>query len=138
MNRAPLDAAIISLLETVTSRPVGDSQIPNENPSFPYVVVYCSPSPRSYEGSWEDPNDQGSVSYQVKSVGRTRDQVSKLSDRVAEAFVGHEAGKSGYQHPLVPSGLGVIKRESVSRGAIMRTGDDLFQCDDFYEIEVSI
>lgn len=71
--RAHADA-VLSLLRAVSGLTVYDGQVPSQ-PALPYVVVYFDAGPPNQElASLDDLSSERDWSFQVTSVGGTREQ----------------------------------------------------------------
>ncbi len=138
MKRHNVDSALRDMLASVTTKNIGMSQVPAAlTVGEPYAILYQSPSPGvgEYDGSWADPEDCRRFDFLVKSVGRSHRQAAWMSTAVNEAIM--VRSHNGWVNALSPSGLNVIDRSTVSMGAIVRTGEDLFEVNDIYRLKVT-
>lgn len=102
-------AAVIASLELL-GFPVGDNEAPPPLPSgaqdLPYCVVY-SIEPEPSDGPMNDPNADQILTYQVTTVGETREQAQALSNKVrAQMLNGPELLVAGRKILSVQLGFG--------------------------------
>lgn len=114
----PLDAALKSVLEEHTGRPVGVEEPPPTDPAdgppFPYALLYQQGARRSGP-PLHDPEADARVTYQAACIGLQSDQVKALAARVRRALVGCVDG--AWAVPLAPEGMSVMGRWSIDGSA---------------------
>lgn len=133
-NRAPLTAALVAMLATVTARPVGDGE-PPANTTMPYSIVEEIPGGGLSGPPMFAPDADGAFAYQIRCVGGRRDQTGALADRVRQAILGRTVDGL-WANAITVAGLAVIDREQQSIGGIDREGT-VFNAVDGYLLTVS-
>lgn len=132
-TRDVIDREVKDMLANGTGRPVGLVDPPGANPELPYAVVMpltIGPG----RGGMDDAEEEHDFVYMVTCVGKDHRQAAAMSSRVHACFTA-KVGKS-YVHPIVVAGNSAQWRLSDSRGAIVRSGETLWQCQDQYRIRV--
>lgn len=86
LNTEPFTTALLALLRTNSiGVDVGDSDAPaSPSPSYPYAVLYGNPSTEFSEefGTLSDPDAHRWLSWQLTSVGRSRQQAQGCADHL--------------------------------------------------------
>lgn len=92
----PLRPVIDAVLAQLNTDPqlVGDHVAP-DGASFPYAVLY-SLDLVEVDGDLRDVNVTGWTSFQVTSVGETREQAQALSDRLRALLEGQKLSGTGF------------------------------------------
>lgn len=90
--RPVTDKLLAALEAAVAPVKVGDGQAPSGSTvtSAPWVELLAL-GPEGRDGSWADPAEEVRVVYQVRAVGKGREQVDWLLDRVAAVILGRGA-----------------------------------------------
>lgn len=132
-NAYLLDAALQSMLESVTEKGIYVLRVPSE-PTLPYAILYpqhASPG----EGSWADPEEDRWWSYQLSSVGSDDRQCRWMQNKAMSAIL-DRSGNSFTNAIVLPTGNVVQGRHSDEIGAILPAGEELFQADDIFRLRV--
>jgi len=138
VERNAIDDAVITCLKTNTGRPGDIGQPPTRTPSMPYIVLWPTSSP-TIDSDWAEPyRDQGFI-YDVHSVGATPLQAQWMADRVYRTMVERSGSAYAYDLPVTVQGhtVSIQWRTAISRGALMRSGDTLWEIVDRYEVRTS-
>lgn len=107
---------------------VGDADVPAERPPMPYVIVTLRITSGGLGSMWNPDEDRDYV-FQVLCVGRSREQVQWMSDKVADALM----------LPIDATPEGNVQGvSSDSLGAIVKTGDTMFQQADSYRVRAGL
>lgn len=131
-TRDDIDEAIKQCLLTGTSKN-GNLIDPPTDQTLPYWVLLPM-NIGAGGGGFNDPEEEHDFLYNIINVGKSARQaaaMSSLTFTVMTAIVG-----SSYVHPITITGNSVMWRRSDGRGAIIRTGETLFQSTDSYRIRV--
>jgi len=138
MIRDTLDEAVVAMLAAATGKEVGLSKLPpltnpgDLHPPLPYAVLYALHSPIG-SGGFEDPEEDRDYIYQLTCIGETHKQCAWMSAKILEAFT-DRAANGDYTNPITGSGWYVQWRRSDGLGAILPSGEDLYQSQDTYRI----
>lgn len=136
--RAPITRGLVNLLKNGSAWQVASSEAPQDivrNAETgllikPYAVVYALPSTNVW-GSLQEPEEAATLAYQVTSVGRTDDHAQALSDLLRKRIL-DRLPSGEFTNPLP----GVIERRQTEFGLAERTGGDLAQVVDIFDLEV--
>ncbi|MDJ0383210.1 hypothetical protein [Streptomyces sp. G-G2] len=125
IDRAPLTAAVRTMLTAATGRPCGLGGLPlvDGRPApLPYSVLY--PLGGLVGGSpFADYSEDACPAFQVTIVGARTDQAEWLADRVRRAFL-QRTPAGDWEQPVTAPGLNVWARELlVDEGADPVGGD---------------
>lgn len=131
-----------------SGRPIGLTEIPGKDPNIPYAIFSPINSPRGY-GDNLDPESMREYVFQILSVGKSPLQARWMSDRMRKVLIGRDSA-GAFLHPIVllnlpdtspptPPGASVVpgSRESDALGAIVKSGDNVFQVVDTYRFKVA-
>lgn len=132
------EEAFTSFLGTATERPLGLAEIPEKNPNLPYGILYPINSPRGY-GDYINPESMREYVFQITCVGKTPKQARWYSDKMKNVIIGVNANGDDVFPMPVMGGVTVCPgcRQSDALGAIVKTGDALYQIADTYRIKVA-
>ena len=120
------------MLAAGTGKEVGLCVIPN-TPSLPYAILYPLYSGPD-EGSWAQPNEDRTFTYQVKCVGADARQAGWMSSKVC-AVMTNRTG-ADFEHPLDITGAAVHWRATEALGAITPSGENLYESNDSYQVRI--
>jgi len=121
-----------SFVGTATEKACGIEKSPYEgqvNPALPYTVIFQLPSSNDPTPTMARRSGTMEFVFQITSVGKTVEQCSWMSGKVYEAIL------SSDDLPL-EGGLSVMSRTLDSFGAILPSGESLFNSADTYRIGV--
>lgn len=138
--------------EAESGRPVGLAEIPGKNPNIPYAILQPINSPRGY-GDNLDPESMRDYVFQVTCVGKSPRQARWMSDKMREVYIGRDAD-GVFIHDMTnlpdipddpngpattPPGASVVpgSRYSDAVGAIVKSGDLVYQTVDTYRLKVA-
>lgn len=131
-TRDDIDRAVKLMIETGTSKSVGMVD-PPEDTTLPYAVLLpLTVGPG--RGGFNDAEEEHDYVYMVTCVGKDHRQAGAMSSSVHAAFTAKVGGN--YVHAITILGNSVMWRLSDSKGAIVRRGTTLWQCQDQYRIRV--
>lgn len=133
-TRDVIDQAIADLLATNTGKAVGVAWIASDA-ALPYAIVYPMPA-GSDLGAWAQPNEDREFTYQIKCVGADARQAGWMSSKI-NAIMTNRSG-ADYQYPLVITGAATHWRITDTLGAIVASGDDLFESNDIYRVRMGV
>lgn len=103
--------AVISRLETSTSKVIGDHIAPLDL-TLPYAVVYHRSENIDDIGTLSDPTVVAELEWQVTSVGETREQAQWMSYKVRQALNGFKPVVSGMSFsPIILDGDSPVTRD---------------------------
>jgi hypothetical protein len=126
--RANTDAiynSLVSFLETHTQKQIGLVNPPSPTPDMPYAIIYPEDKRRPEDMGFE--YDTVDLYFSVKVVGRLPEQALWMSDTI-EAIM--------YDNSLTfqVEDVQICWRYCERGGAIMPSGDDLFEASDDYTL----
>lgn len=131
-SRDEINVAVVDMLETATGKQIGLCEIPME-PSMPYAILYpMSTGPD--EGSWGVPNEDRTFNFQVKCVGADARQTGWMSSKVCAVMTDRTG--TDYTEPLIITGAAVHWRATEALGAIVPSGENLYEANDLYQIRI--
>ncbi len=130
-----LDAALVSMLATVTGKQVGLSRIVGDPATLPYAIVYPLPSGRG-SGSFAHPEEDRDYQYQVTCVGEDPKQASWMSQQVQEAMTSRGFFGS-YTNEISAAGVNIMDRLCDAVGGARSQGETLFVSDDTYTVRTT-
>jgi hypothetical protein len=130
-----VDNAFLAMLVTASSRPIGDADVPSLTPNLPYAIVYPTNSPTPTP-QWGDPMGMQDFNYHIKCVGKSRKQTRWMSDRIKWSILRRATNGTWANDIDLPGASAVVNREVETAGAIMRSGDLLFEVNDYYRLQV--
>lgn len=135
MDRRDFDKKLVARMASVLGKEIGNADVPSLSPDLPYAIVYplFSPPP---DGSWAAPEEDFDLVYQMTSVGSSPEQSGWMSKEIWN-FLLARGPNGSHTEPLGLVGFTVQWRRSNSLGAILPSGDHLFQVDDGYRLKVS-
>lgn len=148
MNFNTFEESLKLWLATETGRPVGLMEIPGKDPNIPYAIIQPINSPRG-DGDNQDPESIRDYVFQVLSVGKSPRQCRWMGDKVREVIIGRDPSTGIFIHsidlPNVPDtppsapGASVVpgSRYSDAVGAIVKSGDLVYQSADTYRLKVT-
>lgn len=114
IDRAPVTAAVRTLMATATGHPCGLGVLPlvDGRPApLPYSVLY--PMGGLVDGPpFSDTSEDAHLTYQATIVAARTDQAEWLADRVRRAFLGR-IPTGEWEQPLTVPGITVWARELV-------------------------
>lgn len=144
-NLKELDENLRAALASATGRPVGLVEAPianNAAPSYPYAILYPIIG-GTMSGSWQFPEEDAVIPYQVTSVGQADDpgkasaQARWLGQRVRSFFVGREADGS-FSAAIDPGAGWTVNYRSVQTpGGVERMEKSLYQMVEIYALSVT-
>lgn len=103
--------AIITRLETATTKNVGDHVAPTDL-TYPYAVVYHRDETTGEMGTLGDPTVVGVIEWQVTSVGVTADQAQWMSYQSRVALNGWLPDVAGQSfNPVMVDGSNSVQRD---------------------------
>lgn len=85
-DRRGITSALVDMLASAVSVPVGDHTAPAIEAQRPWVVVYSIPGGQ-YEGSFHYPESDVRFAYRIESVGRNREQCEWCGDNVRRTML---------------------------------------------------
>ncbi|MFZ3493050.1 hypothetical protein ACODT5_07430 [Streptomyces sp. 5.8] len=111
IDRAPLTAAVRTMLAAATGRPCGVGGLPlvdGKPAPLPYSVLYPLGGP--VDGApFSDASEDAHLTFQVTIVAARTDQAEWLADRVRRAFL-QRTPDGGWERPLDVPGVAVWAR----------------------------
>lgn len=122
------------MLQAGTGKQVGLCVIPN-TPALPYAILYPIAGGPD-EGSWAKPGEDRSFTYQVKCVGADARQAGWMSSKVCAVMT--DRTEADYTHPLAITGAAVHWRATDALGAIVPSGEKLYESNDSYVIRIGV
>ena len=132
-SRDDIDEAVRAMLQAGTCKEVGLCTIPN-TPTLPYAIVYPIGAGID-EGSWAKPGEDRSFNYQVKCVGADARQAGWMSSKVCAVMIDRTEADE-YEYPLAITGAAVHWRATDALGAIVPSGEKLYESNDSYVIRI--
>lgn len=133
-SRDDVNEAIRTMLETATGKQVGLCVLPN-TPTPPYAILYPIETGPD-EGSWGQPNEDRTYGFQVKCVGVDARQAAWMSSRVCAVMTDRTG--ADYTVPLVITGAAVHWRVTEALGAVVPSGENLYESDDSYQVRIGV
>lgn len=133
MLRDELAENLRTMVESGSGHPSGIGSL--DVTDTPYTLIFPQPSGPG-EGSMRDPEEMRDYLFLITSVGKDYRQAAWMSSKVQEVVVSRSY--PGYTHPLVdPTGMSVMLRSLDGQGAIVPSGERLFQSEDIYRLRVT-
>lgn len=128
----PIADAMVAATVAASSWPVGDGKPPADTDDG-YSIVYAPPG-GSFDGSMAYPNEDVTLPYQVKVIGRTRGQCQHIADRnrahlLAPGSVVPVGWRVMYVELRVPGGPTFNGRDD--------TNHDVWELDDIFYVQVT-
>lgn len=117
---------------------VGIGDVPDGTPHIPYVV-FTPITTSAGQGSHADPEEMRDYVFQLLGVGRAPAQARYVSDRCQQLLLGRDANYNYLVSMTTPAEVPDVvrgSRRSDSFGAIVKTGDRLFQVVDTYRLKL--
>lgn len=114
---------------------VGISDLPNESPTLPYCIL-DGLGVREFEGQYNTPEDTGTWTVQVRTLGETTEQVGRVQSAVRALMLGRTG--SGWANSLAVEGEEPQGRMADSLGAIVQADTELWQSTDRYQFKRSM
>lgn len=131
-SRDIINEAVRAMLATGTGKNVGLCQIPN-NAGLPYAIVYPMLAGAD-DGSWGQPNEDRTFTFQVKCVGADARQAAWMSSKVCSVMT--DRTEADYAVPLTITGAAVHWRTTETLGAVLPSGENLYESDDMYQVRI--
>lgn len=131
-SRDEINDAFVAMLENGTGKQIGLCEIPM-NPEMPYAIVYPREAGAD-EGSWGVPHEDKTYNFQVKCVGADARQAAWMSSKVWGVMTNRTG--ADYAEPLELTGAAVHWRATEALGAIVPSGENLYESDDLYQIRI--
>lgn len=134
---APMGSEVITscvvehLRNVLGSTKVGDHELPSKNPPMPHCIVYYGTAGRG-RGSFDNPEEDRDHLFRVKQVGRGREQVQWMSDRVVEAMTKMEIDIATLSGGAMEGNVHWVEVDSI--GSIVTTGDILMESTNTYRV----
>jgi hypothetical protein len=135
-DRRFLDEAVRDMLAEGSGKLVDIIKISTTDPAFPHALLYPLTSAEIY-GDQADPQGDVCFVYQVTNVGETHRQCADMSD-LTRRIMTHRGPNGAFLYPLVVEGCAVQNREVSLLGAIVTSGDNLFECADTYRVKAGV
>ncbi len=132
MRRDLIAKGLAAFVGAATGKACGIEKSPYEgqiNPPLPYMVIFQLPSSTDPTPTMARRSGTMEFVFQITSVGKTVEQCSWMSGKVYEAMM------DSNDLPL-EDGLFVMSRTLDSFGAILPSGESLFNSADTYRIGV--
>jgi hypothetical protein len=133
-SSAPVTAALVALVASATSRPVGDGRLPTAADP-PFAVVYGLPGGESWGPDYTDPQAATALAYQITYVSVTRAGAEAFADIVRHALLDRSAD-GAFVTALAVSGLTVLDRELLSYGGL-DSDRGVFNIRDTFQVHVT-
>ena len=117
---------------------VGLADVPAANAHIPYAI-FTPITTSAGQGSYSDQEDMREYVFQILGVGRAPVQARWVSDRVREIILGRDTTTKYLFEMVTPEDSPDVvagSRRSDSFGAIVKTGDRLFQVVDTYRLKL--
>lgn len=134
-SAAPVTAALINLLATLTARPIGDGTLPVAADP-PFAVVYPMDSSITWGPDYVAPQAGAALNYQITVVDVSRAGAEAFADIVRHALL--DRGTDGaFVNALPVTGLAVLDRELVAYGGV-DSDRGVFNVADSYQIHVTL
>ena len=127
LQKLDLDNYLHSALQTAIGKLVGIITAPPDR-TLPYAVMYPQGGVQP-QGSWSSPEEDRWWTYQITSVGLTNVQTTWMSDQVRAFFL------TPSHWPAAVTGGSIQGVVSVTLGAILPGGEDLYQIPDVYRVK---
>jgi hypothetical protein len=134
VNREDVAAYMVEWLKEYSGQQVGDHDVPKVNTlELPYAIVYLIGTRN--DGPWATPDNDMEIVFQITNVGSTPKQTRWMSDLTRSLLIGRDAD-GDYLVAMVPDGFSVAHRWASGLGAIVKSGDRLYESPDTYRIKV--
>lgn len=114
LERRHLNESVRASIAAATGRPCFLVVVPEDvNPTLPYSILYPIAG-GGFSGSYDLPDRQPAVVYQLTSVGGSTNQAEWMGDRVRKAFLGRN-DDAAFLYPIsAPAGWTIMQRSSDS------------------------
>lgn len=133
INRDDVMRYLLEWLREHTDQQVGDGDAPTPFPTGPYAVLHLIGTQN--DGPFSHPDDDLELVVQVTCVGRKPGEARWMSDAVAEVMIGREP-EGDYRFEMYTEGFTVQSRWASGLGAIVKSGDRLYESPDTYRLKV--
>lgn len=134
-SAAPVTTALITLLTTLTGRPIGDGVLPVAADP-PFAVVYPMESGSTWGPDYVAPHAGAALNYQITVVDVSRAGAEAFADTVRHALLDRN-GDGAFVNALPVTGLAVLDRELVAYGGV-DSDRGVFNVADSYQIHVTL
>lgn len=141
-DRGELTTELVTVLAADVGRPVGDGKAPGDEQaaaSYPYAIVYSIVSGPVDEatGSVTFPDREQLMSYQVSSIGLTREQADWMAHKCRRAITDGTVSPNGWRLEIGTTNTLVIdRRHNLSSGTNQEA--DVWRSNDRYQLMVTV
>lgn len=141
VNTSVFIAALIEMLRTELSFPVGDSFAPlqpntEKRQEFPYFIVRDHDTAEFHGPAFCAPQADSCEEVTITTFGKRADQVRLLQDKLKRVLIGKTPGGGKYIVDLIVPDHTIMERSLGLKGR-MRTEGTTFFTEDLYRFEVS-
>lgn len=126
--------AVVDLIASATSRPIGDADLPTAADP-PFAVVYLLPGGDTWGPDYIDPHAAAALVYQVTSVAVRRNDAESFADIVRHALLDRD-GDGRFVNQMPVADHVVLDRELISFGGI-DSERGVYNVRDTYQIHVT-
>lgn len=133
--RENLNEAFRAALEDFTEKTIFLIRVPPDPGDLPHAVLETVPGGAETYGAWAAPEECRDYLFNIKSIGIDPRQCAWMADKIEDAVVGREPNGE-FQMPIVFDGGVVNWRLGGERGAILPSGEQLWQAVDTYRLRI--